>query len=93
MNAMETERFGDAPWSVEYRPERTPYPWCLIDNGEDRMRFNVRASSLVKIDWEDNTQLPTALREVLTEALQGGALEDGYVYIEIRDRIDGDDSE
>lgn len=34
VEAMDTQRFGIRSWSVEYRPEREPYPWCLIDNGE-----------------------------------------------------------
>lgn len=34
VEAMETERFGSRAWSVEYRPEREPYPFCLMDNGE-----------------------------------------------------------
>jgi len=33
--ARDTERFGSRLWSVEYRREREPYPFCLIDNGPE----------------------------------------------------------
>lgn len=33
--AMESQRFGAARWSVEDRPtaDAVPYPWALVDNG------------------------------------------------------------
>lgn len=36
VEAMEDHRFGYRDWSVEHRPGLEPYPWCLMDNGEEK---------------------------------------------------------
>jgi hypothetical protein len=31
--AQQAQRFGESRWSVEYRPDGSPFSWALIDNG------------------------------------------------------------
>jgi len=28
--AIAEQTFGDGPWLIAYKPERDPYPWCLM---------------------------------------------------------------